>query len=73
MPISFKTHLPTTVLWVHFGGKKRLKLLEKYKQFVFSDDKALPIISNQKMNAYLKELGKFADIDESIPPQVVKK
>jgi hypothetical protein len=35
---------------------------------VFSDDKALPIISNQKMNAYLKELGKFADIDESIPP-----
>ena len=32
----------------------------------FEGDKALPVISNQKMNTYLKELGKLAGIDEPI-------
>ncbi len=41
-------------------------ILEKYEDVHFKDDKALPVISNQKMNTYLKELGKLAGIDESI-------
>ena len=41
-------------------------ILEKYEDVHFEGDKALPVISNQKMNTYLKELGKLADIDEPI-------
>ncbi|MDY3338906.1 tyrosine-type recombinase/integrase [Riemerella anatipestifer] len=39
-------------------------ILEKYENL--DGDKALPVISNQKMNEYLKELGKLAGIDEPI-------
>ena len=42
------------------------RILEKYKQFVFPDDKALPVITNQKMNQYLHELCKLAGLDEKI-------
>lgn len=41
-------------------------ILNKYKKFVFSDNKALPVISNQRMNAYLKELGKLAALNEPV-------
>ena len=41
-------------------------ILEKYEDVHFEGDKALPVISNQKMNTYLKELGKLAGIDEPI-------
>ena len=41
-------------------------ILEKYKDVHFEDNKALPVISNQKMNDYLKELCKLAEIDEPI-------
>lgn len=41
-------------------------ILDKYKDFPFSDDKALPVISNQKMNDYLKELGKLVKLDAPI-------
>lgn len=41
-------------------------ILEKYKDVHFRGDKALPVISNQKMNDYLKELGELAGIDELI-------
>ncbi len=40
-------------------------ILDKYKEFHFEDDKALPVISNVKMNVYLKELGEIAGINES--------
>jgi len=43
-------------------NKYALAILAKYKDMPFPDDKALPVISNQKMNDYLKELGKLADI-----------
>ena len=33
---------------------------------VFEHDKALPVITNQKMNEYLKELAEFAGINEPI-------
>lgn len=37
-------------------------LLDKYKDVPLKNDKALPVISNQKMNAYLKELGELAGL-----------
>ena len=33
------------------------EILDKYKDDILDDDKALPVISNQRMNDYLKELG----------------
>ena len=41
-------------------------ILEKYKDVHFENNMALPVISNQKMNNYLKELGELAGIDEPI-------
>ena len=41
-------------------------ILDKYKDVVFEDDKVLPIITNQKMNDYLKELAELAGIDEPV-------
>ena len=47
-------------------NKYSKSILEKYKEVNFPDDKALPVISNQKMNIYLKELGQLAGFDEPI-------
>ncbi len=41
-------------------------ILEKYKDVHFRNDAVLPVISNQKMNDYLKELGELAEINEPI-------
>ena len=41
-------------------------ILEKYKDVHFENDKALPVVSNQKMNNYLKELGELAEINDPI-------
>ena len=41
-------------------------ILEKYKDVHFEDHKALPVISNQKMNVYLKELGELAEINDPV-------
>ena len=42
------------------------EILEKYKNMQFPDGKALPAISNQKMNNYLKELCKNCGIDSPV-------
>lgn len=42
------------------------KILEEYKDFPFKDNKALPVLSNQKMNKYLKELCCFAGVDTPV-------
>lgn len=39
-------------------------ILDKYADVPFEDDKALPVISNVKMNLHLKVLGKLAGFDE---------
>lgn len=39
-------------------------ILEKYKNYKFNTDLALPVISNQKMNNYLKSVGKECDISD---------
>lgn len=41
-------------------------VLDKYKDVHFENDKALPVISNQKMNDYLKELAELAEINEPV-------
>jgi len=41
-------------------------ILDKYKDVAFEDDKVLPVITNQKMNDYLKELAELACIDEPV-------
>lgn len=41
-------------------------ILNKYKDIHFEHDKVLPVITNQKMNDYLKELAELAGIDEPI-------
>jgi len=41
-------------------------ILDKYKNIAFKDDKVLPVISNQKMNDYLKELAELVGINEEI-------
>lgn len=40
-------------------------ILEKYKD-KFSDGKVLPVLSNQKMNAYLKEIADFSGIKKNL-------
>lgn len=41
------------------------QILEKYKG-TLPDEKVLPILSNQKMNAYLKEIGDVCAIDKNL-------
>lgn len=41
-------------------------ILEKYKNIAFQDQKVLPVISNQRMNTYLKELAELAEINEPV-------
>ena len=41
-------------------------ILDKYKDVAFEDDKVLPVITNQKMNDYLKELAELSGIDEPV-------
>ena len=47
-------------------NKHSKAILDKYKNVVFEDDKVLPVITNQKMNDYLKELAELAGIDEPV-------
>ncbi|MFT4222351.1 site-specific integrase [Dysgonomonas sp.] len=41
-------------------------ILDKYKDIYFEHDKVLPVITNQKMNDYLKELAELAEISEPV-------
>ena len=47
---------------------KALKLIEKYKgrPNVLPDCKLLPVISNQRINAYLKELANLSGIEKKL-------
>ena len=47
-------------------NKHSKAVLDKYKDVSFEDDKVLPVITNQKMNDYLKELAELAGIDEPV-------
>jgi integrase len=52
-------------------NKYSTAILDKYKDFNFEADKALPVISNQKSNEYLKEACKQAGFNQ--PTQIVYK
>ena len=41
-------------------------ILDKYKHETLSGNKALPVISNQRMNIYLKQLGEMAGLDDPV-------
>lgn len=41
-------------------------ILDKYRDFTFQGNKALPVITNQAMNRELKELCRLAGIDEDV-------
>ena len=47
-------------------NKHSKAILDKYKDVSFEDDKALLVITNQKMNDYLKELAELAGIYELV-------
>jgi len=39
------------------------EILKKYENDIFPDDLALPVMSNQKMNDYIKEIGKLLEFN----------
>lgn len=41
-------------------------IIEKYKDIPYENNKALPVISNQKMNDYIKDLAELAEIDTPV-------
>ena len=41
-------------------------ILDKYKNETFPYNMALPVISNQRMNEYLKEMGKLCELNTPI-------
>ena len=47
-------------------------ILEKYKDYRYPGDLALPVISNQKMNDYVKILGELCGFNTPIPRSVFK-
>ena len=61
--IEFVTQKTQETLVVQLNKYSRA-LLDKYKNIPFAKGKALPVISNQKMNDYLKELGQLAELNE---------
>lgn len=42
------------------------KIIEKYRNYDLPNNAVLPVISNQKMNCYLKEMGKVCGLDTPI-------
>lgn len=63
--IEITTIKTTDSLIIELNNHSR-EILEKYKDKVFDKGLALPVITNQKMNEYLKELMELAGIDEPI-------
>lgn len=47
-------------------NKHSRSILAKYKDVPFKDEKVLPVISNRRMNGYLKELCELAGIDSPV-------
>jgi len=60
------TTIKTTDSLIIELNKTSRAILEKYKDVDLGDNKALPVVTNQRMNDYVKELGELAGIDEPI-------
>lgn len=63
--IDVTTKKTADSLMIEYNDVSR-SILDKYKDVVFPDNRALPVISNQKMNDYLKELCEIAGLDEEV-------
>ena len=61
--IEFVTEKTHETLIVQLNKYSRA-ILDKYKDVPFEKGKALPVISNQKANDYLKELGQLAGLND---------
>lgn len=67
----FKDHISITTIKTFDSltielNKYSQAILNKYKNEKFPYNLALPVISNQRMNEYLKELGELCGIDEPV-------
>ncbi|MCB2222117.1 MAG: site-specific integrase [Bacteroidetes bacterium] len=53
---------------------KALEIIEKYKDFPINENegKLLPVKSNQKINAYLKEIATICDIDKNLSTHLAR-
>lgn len=47
-------------------NKHSKAIIDKYQHIPFKDGKVLPVISNQNMNLYIKELGELAEINTPV-------
>jgi len=63
--IHVVTQKTTDSLTIELNAHARA-ILDKYKEFHFPDDIALPVISNQKMNEHLKVIGKKCEFNDTI-------
>ncbi len=67
----YKTHIKVTTiktddsLEIDLNDYSRA-ILEKYKDIELLNNSALPVISNQKMNDYLKDVAAFCELDRPI-------
>ena len=60
--INIVTQKDTEALKIELSTTAQ-QILNKYKDMDFGNGKALPVLSNPKMNAYLKEIGKLCQLD----------
>lgn len=65
---TIKTHDTLTIEL----NKYSKAILDKYAHIQFPDDKVLPVISNQKMNDYLKIMGKKCGINAPVTVTIYK-
>jgi len=63
--IEITTVKTSDSLIIEFNDNSKA-ILDKYKDNIFEEERALPVISNQKMNDYLKVLMELVGIDEPI-------
>lgn len=63
--IDITTIKTADTLKIDFNSVSR-QIIEKYRDYPSKDDRAIPTISNQKMNEQLKELCRLAGIDAPI-------
>lgn len=50
---------------IEFNDRSKA-IYDKYKDFHFENGKVFPVISNQKMNSYLKDLAELAGLDNPV-------
>lgn len=63
--IDIVTVKTTDRIVIEFNDKSKA-IYDKYKDFHFENGKVFPVISNQKMNSYLKDLAELAGLDNPV-------